>query len=54
MFTISRKLLQKLGPALLCTGLVFGLLVGGPELAAQRTSGASQQIPITGIPVPGM
>jgi len=54
MFTISSKLMRRLGPALLCAGAVLGLLVTGPELAAQRTSGASQQIPITGIPVPGM
>jgi hypothetical protein len=33
----SSKLMRQLGPALLCTGLVFGLLVTGPELAAQRT-----------------
>jgi hypothetical protein len=32
----SSKLMRQLGPALLCTGLVFGLLVTGPELAAQR------------------
>jgi hypothetical protein len=38
MFTISRKLMRKLGPALLCAGAMLGLLVGGPELAAQRTS----------------
>jgi hypothetical protein len=44
MFTISSKLLRRLGPALLCAGVVFGLLVGGPELAAQRTSGAGQYI----------
>jgi hypothetical protein len=44
MFTISSKLLRRLGPALLCAGAVFGLLVTGPELAAQRTSGASQYI----------
>jgi hypothetical protein len=40
----AAKFLRKLGPALLCAGLVFGLLVTGPELAAQRTSGASQYI----------
>jgi hypothetical protein len=33
----SSKLMRQLGPALLCAGVVFGLLVGGPELAAQRT-----------------
>jgi hypothetical protein len=37
MFTISSKLIRKLGPALLGAGAMLGLLVGGPELAAQRT-----------------
>jgi CubicO group peptidase (beta-lactamase class C family) len=54
MFTISSKLIRKLGPALLLAGAMLGLLVTGPELAAQRTFGAGQQISITGIPVPGM
>jgi hypothetical protein len=40
----AAKFLQKLGPALLCTGAILGLLVTGPELAAQRTSGAGQYI----------
>jgi len=40
----SSKLMRQLGPALLCAGVVFGLLVGGPEPAAQRTSGAGQYI----------
>jgi hypothetical protein len=44
MFTISSKLLRRLGPALLLAGAMLGLLVTGPELAAQRTSGASQYI----------
>jgi hypothetical protein len=33
----SSKLMRRLGPALLGAGAMLGLLVGGPELAAQRT-----------------
>jgi hypothetical protein len=39
VFTISSKLMRKLGPALLLAGAMLGLLVTGPELAAQRIWG---------------
>ncbi len=48
MFRIKSKR-WRLGPALLLAGMIFCLSVGTPQLAAQ-----SQQMPVTGIAVPGM
>lgn len=50
----SIKLLRKLGPALLFAGAILGLLVSGSDLNSPKDAWGQQQIPITGIPVPGM
>lgn len=49
MFYTRSKLQRWLAPALLLAGMIFCLSIGAPQLAAQ-----SQQIPVTGVAVPGM